>query len=101
MKRYLLLTLLLPFLLIACNENGDLGVPAGEEDYPIEIANGDRSEPDSAIINGTKTDGALEAIDDIDGDLIPDSEDNCPTVSNPYQEDVNDDGLGDACEELD
>jgi acetyltransferase-like isoleucine patch superfamily enzyme len=34
---------------------------------------------------------------DADGDGIPDSSDNCPTVYNPFQEDTNGDGYGDAC----
>lgn len=34
---------------------------------------------------------------DEDGDGIPDVSDNCPTVSNPDQADVNGDGFGDAC----
>ena len=34
---------------------------------------------------------------DFDGDGVPGDEDNCPTVWNPDQEDVNDDGFGDAC----
>jgi len=38
---------------------------------------------------------------DIDYDGIPDSEDNCPTVPNPDQEDEDGDGIGDACEEAD
>ena len=35
---------------------------------------------------------------DSDGDGIPDSCDNCPTVPNPDQKDSNNDGVGDACE---
>jgi len=36
--------------------------------------------------------------DDVDGDGIPDSSDNCPLVYNPDQADSNHDGVGDACE---
>jgi hypothetical protein len=38
---------------------------------------------------------------DIDFDEIPNDEDNCPDVSNPNQEDQNDDGVGDACDDDD
>ncbi len=35
---------------------------------------------------------------DGDGDGVPDSSDNCPDVSNPGQDDINVNGIGDACE---
>jgi hypothetical protein len=34
---------------------------------------------------------------DIDGDGVIDSEDNCPYIFNPYQIDINNDGVGDKC----
>jgi Leucine-rich repeat (LRR) protein/acetyltransferase-like isoleucine patch superfamily enzyme len=40
---------------------------------------------------------AATAIPDTDGDGILDPDDNCPTVFNPDQTDVNGDGYGDAC----
>jgi YVTN family beta-propeller protein len=38
------------------------------------------------------------SVSDTDGDGIPDSEDNCPSVSNPDQADSNNNGVGDICE---
>jgi len=40
--------------------------------------------------------GLIGGDEDPDGDAIF-SNDNCPNVYNPGQEDVNDDGVGDAC----
>jgi hypothetical protein len=40
-------------------------------------------------------------LSDIDGDGIPDIRDNCINVYNPDQEDLNNNGKGDACEDYD
>jgi hypothetical protein len=40
-------------------------------------------------------------LGDIDGDLIPDLEDNCPFNANPNQEDFDGDGKGDVCDDDD
>jgi hypothetical protein len=37
--------------------------------------------------------------DDADGDGVPDTSDNCPSVSNPEQADTDSDGVGDACDD--
>jgi hypothetical protein len=38
---------------------------------------------------------------DSDGDGVPDESDNCPQVANPGQSDLNGDGWGDACSDID
>src|SRR5439155_226107 len=40
----------------------------------------------------------IHALEDQDGDEIPDVFDNCPTVFNPDQKDTDHDGVGDACD---
>lgn len=55
-----------------------------------------------AFSPGTQVDGesflgCSEAVDtDFDG--IPDENDNCPSIANPFQEDCDGDGIGDVCE---
>ena len=56
---------------------------------------GETSEYFHAFINcGDDDNGPVDS----DGDGIPDVDDNCPNVANPDQADMDDNGVGDACE---
>ena len=48
--------------------------------------------------NGLQATGSTMVTISKDGDIIPDDQDNCPTVSNTDQADSDGDGVGDACD---
>ena len=48
--------------------------------------------------NGTTHIVRADPIIDTDGDGIPDTQDNCPAIANPGQQDNDNDGLGDRCD---
>jgi hypothetical protein len=50
----------------------------------------------SSGVSGGVLTGEMMAPD-FDGDGLPDTADNCPSVANPSQADCDDDGIGDAC----
>lgn len=50
---------------------------------------------------GDRTCGPDEMRDDWDGDGLVTCYDNCPTVSNANQDDIDSDGIGDACDDSD
>lgn len=69
-------------------------------DHTMTVRYTDSGFSQTAIANTIQT--YLDALpNDLDGDGINASEDNCPEIYNPEQEDVDGDGMGDACDPCD
>jgi hypothetical protein len=71
-------------------------------DFDIHIMNADGSDQTN-VSNNEFSDSSpdwqpIPTAGDVDGDGIPDAEDNCPDLVNPDQSDTDGDGLGDLCD---
>jgi hypothetical protein len=60
-----------------------------------------RSDPNPELTTATFANNDLYKPPDQDNDMIPDFEDNCPTIANREQEDSDFNGVGDLCEDTD
>ncbi len=73
-----------------CDDDNAAASPRG-----VEICNGVDEDCDGVVDEGLD---APCAASDMDDDGVVDDLDNCPADFNPWQEDLDDDGLGDACD---
>lgn len=79
-----------------CDNDGTVDVPAGA---PLVCTTSATSVGIGNAVAGAIKAGIAEAkVKDSDGDGVPDLSDNCPTVSNPGQSDVDHDSIGDVCD---
>ena len=92
---------------LVCNDDGGLEMAARVEveveagvEYFLFVDGfaGDGGDYVVNVSDGPCGEGPPERESDIDGDGVPDELDNCPETANPGQEDVDGNGLGDACE---
>ena len=70
----------------------------GSDDGTHHLADAPLQSVDALTHDAFVADAPPDAPLDTDGDGIPDSVDNCPTVPNPDQLDTDHDGIGDACD---
>ena len=67
-----------------------------ELDLPVGVIDDANFDYDNVVLRADAEDDP--PAPDGDGDGVPDSEDNCPTVANDNQADADNDGIGDACD---
>ena len=79
---------------VDAGDNAAPNLPATDFEGDVRTFDGDG--------DGSATvDMGIDEFTDSDGDGVRDANDNCPTHSNPGQEDFDGDGIGDACEDAD
>ncbi|MDZ7781815.1 MAG: Ig domain-containing protein [Halioglobus sp.] len=69
--------------------SGDLGTAAG---IALSVTDGSGAQGEVAFAR-------LDVLPDSDGDSIADAHDNCPQFANDSQADLDDDGIGDTCDD--
>lgn len=85
---------------------GQWDLPGGPDIVKPDWGHLDQGEPPDSVIPGDVTEDSPDVDccpEELDTDLdgVPDKADNCPTVANGGQEDLDGDALGDACDDDD
>jgi len=83
--------------ILACALVGSVGL-AGCIDRGLAVPVENQQPGQQEIVPGSGP-TATPTPDDMDGDGIPNSEDDCPVDFNPDQKDSDGDGVGDACDD--
>ena len=85
---------------VDCGPCGDgvCGFSEFEQSCPADCWKGCGDGECQPYLDETKDSCPADCVSDKDGDEVGDDEDNCPSVSNPQQEDFDADGVGNACD---